>query len=89
MFQRLGLEHLEYHSSVAKELQKLLKIPLDSYNNMLVILKLKHYAGKVKKSCEYRHIRTTVGYLSSFFTALQKTLKNFSNFFILNVPFAK
>ncbi|XP_050301165.1 vacuolar protein sorting-associated protein 35 isoform X3 [Anthonomus grandis grandis] len=45
MFQRLGLEHLEYHSSVAKELQKLLKIPLDTYNNILVVLKLKHYAG--------------------------------------------
>lgn len=45
MFQRLGLEHLEYHSSVAKELQKLLKIPIDSYNDILVILKLKHYAG--------------------------------------------
>lgn len=45
MFQRLGLEHLEYHSSVAKELQKLLKIPLDTYNDILVVLKLKHYAG--------------------------------------------
>ncbi|KAF7283955.1 vacuolar protein sorting 35 isoform X1 [Rhynchophorus ferrugineus] len=45
MFQRLGLEHLEYNSSVAKELQKLLKIPLDTYNDILVVLKLKHYAG--------------------------------------------
>ncbi|XP_060536542.1 vacuolar protein sorting-associated protein 35 [Cylas formicarius] len=45
MFQRLGIEHLEYHSSVAKELQKLLKIPLDTYNNLIQILKLKHYAG--------------------------------------------
>lgn len=45
MFQRLGLEHLDYHSLVAKELQKLLKIPLDNYNSILEILKLKHYAG--------------------------------------------
>ncbi|XP_066152348.1 vacuolar protein sorting-associated protein 35 isoform X1 [Euwallacea fornicatus] len=45
MFQRLGLEHLENHTSVAKELQKLLKIPIDSYNNVLEVLKLKHYAG--------------------------------------------
>ncbi|KAJ8963966.1 hypothetical protein NQ314_005225 [Rhamnusium bicolor] len=45
VFQRLGLEHLESHTSVAKELQKLLKIPLDNYNNLLMVLKLKHYAG--------------------------------------------
>ncbi|CAG9863304.1 unnamed protein product [Phyllotreta striolata] len=45
VFQRLGIEHLESHSSVAKELLKLLKIPLDNYNNLLVVLKLKHYAG--------------------------------------------
>ncbi|KAL1512525.1 hypothetical protein ABEB36_002106 [Hypothenemus hampei] len=45
MFHRLGLDRLEYHSSVAKELQKLLKIPLDAYNDILVILKLKHYSG--------------------------------------------
>jgi vacuolar protein sorting-associated protein 35 len=45
VFQRLGLEHLESNSLVAKELQKLLKIPLDNYNNLLIILKLKHYAG--------------------------------------------
>ncbi|CAH1108531.1 unnamed protein product [Psylliodes chrysocephalus] len=45
IFQRLGMEHLESHSSVAKELLKLLKIPLDNYNNLLVVLQLKHYAG--------------------------------------------
>ncbi|XP_057653454.1 vacuolar protein sorting-associated protein 35 isoform X2 [Diorhabda carinulata] len=45
IFQRLGIENIEAHSSVAKELQKLLKIPLDHYNNLLVVLKLKHYAG--------------------------------------------
>ncbi|KAH1015164.1 hypothetical protein HUJ05_012933 [Dendroctonus ponderosae] len=45
MFQRLGLDRLEHHTSVAKELQKLLKIPLDTYNDLLMVLKLKHYAG--------------------------------------------
>ncbi|KAJ8963339.1 hypothetical protein NQ318_018811 [Aromia moschata] len=45
VLQRLGLEHIESHTSVAKELQKLLKIPLDNYNNLLMVLKLKHYAG--------------------------------------------
>ncbi|KAJ8925291.1 hypothetical protein NQ315_009120, partial [Exocentrus adspersus] len=45
VLQRLGLEHLESHTPVAKELQKLLKIPLDNYNSLLMVLKLKHYAG--------------------------------------------
>lgn len=45
IFQRLGLENLDSNSSVAKELQKLLKIPLDHYNSILEVLKLKHYAA--------------------------------------------
>lgn len=30
---------------MAKELLKLLKIPIDQYNNLLTVLKLQHYAG--------------------------------------------
>lgn len=45
VFQRLGVEHVATHSAVARELQILLKIPLDNYNNISVILKLTHYAG--------------------------------------------
>ncbi|CAH1280721.1 unnamed protein product [Diabrotica balteata] len=45
ILQRLAIENIEPHSLVAKELQKLLKIPLDHYNNLLLVLKLKHYAG--------------------------------------------
>ena len=45
IFQRLGVDRLESHSNVAKELLKLLKIPLDHYNNLLTVLKLQHYAG--------------------------------------------
>lgn len=41
----MGVEHVTTHSAVARELQKLLKIPLDNYNNISVILKLTHYAG--------------------------------------------
>ncbi|KAL3286540.1 hypothetical protein HHI36_001045 [Cryptolaemus montrouzieri] len=48
IFQRMGVEHIESHSQVARELQKLLKIPLDHYNNILVILKLKHYAALIQ-----------------------------------------
>lgn len=45
IFQRLGIEHVAAHSAVARELQKLLKIPLDNYNNISVVLKLTHYAA--------------------------------------------
>lgn len=45
VLQRLGLDHLESNGQVARELQKLLKIPLDNYNDLLVVLQLKHYAG--------------------------------------------
>ncbi|XP_044744598.1 vacuolar protein sorting-associated protein 35 isoform X2 [Coccinella septempunctata] len=48
IFQRLGVENIESHSQVARELQKLLKIPLDHYKNLLVILKLKHYAALIQ-----------------------------------------
>lgn len=44
IFQRLKLDHLENNSQVAKELQKLLKIPVDHYNNLLTVLKLQHYS---------------------------------------------
>lgn len=45
IFERLGIENLESHSQVARELLKLLKIPIDHYKNILIILKLKHYAA--------------------------------------------
>lgn len=43
VFQRVGLDHLELNTMVAKELLKLLKIPVDQYNNLLTVLKLQHY----------------------------------------------
>ncbi|KAK9886294.1 hypothetical protein WA026_015805 [Henosepilachna vigintioctopunctata] len=46
IFQRV--EHIESHSHVARELQKLLRIPLDHYKNLLVILKLEHYAALIQ-----------------------------------------
>ncbi|XP_022912925.1 vacuolar protein sorting-associated protein 35 [Onthophagus taurus] len=45
VFHRLGLERLESNSMVARELSKLLKIPLDHYNNLLTVLRLQHYAA--------------------------------------------
>lgn len=45
VFQRLGLDRIESNTSVARELSKLLKIPVDNYNNILTLLKLQHYAA--------------------------------------------
>lgn len=44
----MGLEHLETNPPVAKELMKLLKIPVDNYNNILTVLKLHHYVDLMK-----------------------------------------
>lgn len=45
MFQLFGMERSENNTMVAKELAKLLKIPVDHYNNVLTVLKLRHYAA--------------------------------------------
>ncbi|KAK5647170.1 hypothetical protein RI129_002062 [Pyrocoelia pectoralis] len=38
------MERFEANSLVGKELQKLLRIPIDNYNNLLTVLQLQHYA---------------------------------------------
>jgi len=35
---------LEHGSPVSKELMRLMKIPIDNYNNILSVLELQHYA---------------------------------------------
>jgi len=35
---------IEYNSAVSRELTKLMKIPVDNYNNLLTVLELQHYA---------------------------------------------
>lgn len=48
---------LSSQTPVAKELIRLLKIPLDSYNNILVLLKLKHF-GMVVEYLDYEGRRS-------------------------------
>ncbi len=36
---------LEHNTAVSKELVKLMKIPVDNYNNVLMLLKLEHYGA--------------------------------------------
>jgi len=44
IFHRLNLDHLEPLSAVSKELMRLMKIPIDTYNNVLTLLKLEHFS---------------------------------------------
>ncbi|XP_071784980.1 vacuolar protein sorting-associated protein 35-like [Asterias amurensis] len=46
IFKKLGIEHgsLAHSSPVAKELTRMLKIPVDTYNNILTLLKLEYFA---------------------------------------------
>ncbi|RUS77064.1 hypothetical protein EGW08_015176 [Elysia chlorotica] len=43
IFNRLNLDHVEHGSPVSKELMRLMKIPVDTYNNILTVLELQHF----------------------------------------------
>lgn len=43
---------VEYNTPVSKELLKLLKIPVQHYNNILTVLELKHF-GNLMNFCDY------------------------------------
>lgn len=44
IFSKINLAHIDKNNAVSKELMRLLKIPVDTYNNVLTILKLTHFA---------------------------------------------
>ncbi|KAI1890201.1 hypothetical protein AGOR_G00171240 [Albula goreensis] len=44
IFTKLNLEHIASGSAVSRELMRLLKTPVDAYNNILTILQLKHFS---------------------------------------------
>ncbi|KAK6178405.1 hypothetical protein SNE40_013199 [Patella caerulea] len=43
IFNRLNLDHLEHGTAVSKELMRLMKIPIDTYNSILSVLELQHF----------------------------------------------
>ncbi|ESO10541.1 hypothetical protein HELRODRAFT_96873 [Helobdella robusta] len=43
IFHKLNLDHVEASTAVCRELSRLLKIPVDSYNDVLRLLQLEHY----------------------------------------------
>ncbi|XP_074645707.1 vacuolar protein sorting-associated protein 35-like [Tubulanus polymorphus] len=62
IFNRMNLDHLESSSAVSKELMKLMKIPVDSYNNVLTVLKLDHF-GPLFEYFDYNGRKTMSCYL--------------------------
>ncbi|XP_035219930.1 vacuolar protein sorting-associated protein 35-like isoform X2 [Stegodyphus dumicola] len=52
IFNKCGIKRVEYNTLVSKELLKLLKIPVQHYNNILTVLELKHF-GSLMNFCDY------------------------------------
>ena len=44
IFGKLGIETVAHGTPVCKEMLRLMKIPVDAYNNVLSVLELEHYA---------------------------------------------
>ncbi|XP_070386983.1 vacuolar protein sorting-associated protein 35 [Dermacentor albipictus] len=53
IFIKLGITRVELSKPVGKELVRLLKIPVQSYNDLLTILQLSHF-GSLLQLCDYR-----------------------------------
>lgn len=62
IFNRLNVEKLEYNTLVAKELMRLLKIPIDNYNNILTVLQLEHF-GSLLGYFDYKGRKAVSTYL--------------------------
>ncbi|XP_064640905.1 vacuolar protein sorting-associated protein 35-like [Lineus longissimus] len=64
IFNRMNLDHLENNSPVSKELMKLMKIPVDMYNNILTVLKLEHF-GPLFEYFDYQARKVMSAYIIS------------------------
>lgn len=62
IFNRLNLDHLEHGSPVSKELMRLMKIPIDNYNNILDVLALQHF-GPLFEYFDYQSRKVMSCYL--------------------------
>ena len=43
LFENADISVIEHRTPVGRELEKLLKIPIDSYNDVLIVLNLEHF----------------------------------------------
>lgn len=64
VFQRLGIERLDYNTAVSRELARLMKIPVDHYDNLLTVLRLQHYAA-LMEHLDYQGRKALAVYLLS------------------------
>lgn len=62
IFGNLHIERLEFSSLVSKELMRLLKIPVDNYNNILTVIQLEHF-GKLLDYFDYKGRKAVSTYL--------------------------
>ena len=53
---------LEHGSAVSKELMRLMKIPVDSYNNILTVLQLQHF-GPLFEYFDFQSRKTMSSYI--------------------------
>jgi vacuolar protein sorting-associated protein 35 len=53
---------IEYSSAVSRELTKLMKIPVDNYNNLLTVLQLQHY-GPLLEAFDYHGRKNLAAYI--------------------------
>jgi len=62
IFSQINLEKITQGTSVGKELIKLLKIPVDNYDNILTLLKLQHY-GNLLDYMDYEGRKSMATYI--------------------------
>ncbi|GFG38277.1 hypothetical protein Cfor_01909 [Coptotermes formosanus] len=62
IFQKLNIDRIEYSSALARELTKLMKIPVDNYNNLLTVLQLQHY-GPLLDAFDYHGRKNLAAYI--------------------------
>lgn len=58
----LSMHSLESNSAVSKELMRLMKIPVDNYNDILTLLKLDHF-GPLYEYFDYHARKTMSAYI--------------------------
>jgi hypothetical protein len=75
---------IEYSSAVSRELTRLMRIPVDNYNNLLTVLQLQHY-GPLLDLFDYHGRKSLAAYLvtnaldNETLVPTQEQVRNWSN----------
>ncbi|KDR18449.1 vacuolar protein sorting-associated protein 35 [Zootermopsis nevadensis] len=62
IFQKMNVDRIEYNTAVSRELTRLMRIPVDNYNNLLTVLQLQHY-GPLLDLFDYHGRKNLAAYL--------------------------